>query len=87
MARSACVARLLAGLALVLTLAVGFGSVAGAQDTAGVEDNGLASVTVYKAVCPEGYEGEDYFEDCYDTPGAEFVFGLSNDDAVVRRSA
>ena len=40
-------------------------------------DNQLASVTIYKTICPDGYDDEDYYEDCYDTPGANIAFALA----------
>jgi hypothetical protein len=43
-------------------------------------DNGLASITVYHAVCPAGYAGTSFFEDCYDSPGAGATFWLERRD-------
>jgi hypothetical protein len=40
-------------------------------------DNQLASVTIYKTICPAGYTGTDYYADCYDTPGANISFALA----------
>ncbi len=36
-----------------------------------------ASVSIYKTTCPAGYEGDDFFEDCYDNPTAGVSFFLS----------
>ncbi|HUG61169.1 MAG TPA: hypothetical protein VMP03_04950 [Methylomirabilota bacterium] len=42
----------------------------------GPNTNDEASLTIYKAVCPEEYAGDSYFADCYDTPGEDYVFDL-----------
>ena len=39
-----------------------------------------ASITIYKAFCPAGYTGDNFFEDCYDNPGADITFTLTNHD-------
>src|SRR5687767_10839702 len=36
-----------------------------------------ASITLYKAVCPEGYTGTDYYADCFDNPGNGYSFTFS----------
>jgi hypothetical protein len=41
------------------------------------EDNGLASITIYTAVCPVGYAGDDFFGACYDTPGVDVPYLLT----------
>lgn len=35
------------------------------------------SVTIYGAVCPADYTGDDYFGDCYDMPAAEAGYTLA----------
>jgi hypothetical protein len=67
--------RLVAGLALALGLAAALAPFAGGRVAA--QDNGLASITIYTAICPTGYGGDQYFEDCYDTPGADIEFWLT----------
>jgi hypothetical protein len=63
-----------AALAILLILPV---SSSGAVEPA---DNGLASVTLYLAVCPAGYAGLTFFEDCYANPGAGASFLLERRD-------
>jgi hypothetical protein len=53
-----------AGLALAFALAAAMAPFAGGRVAA--QDNGLASITIYTAVCPPGYTGDDFFGDCYD---------------------
>ena len=40
-----------------------------------------ASISIYKTTCPVGYEGEDYFEDCYGNPTDDVTFSLIADGA------
>ena len=41
------------------------------------EESGSETVTIYGAVCPTDYAGEDYFDDCYDTPAAGAGYTLA----------
>jgi hypothetical protein len=42
------------------------------------------TLTVYKATCPEGYQGTNHFEDCFEnaTSGVEFAIGTTATDNV-----
>ena len=46
-----------------------------------------ASITIYKAFCPVGYTGDDFFEDCYDNPAAGITFTLAPQGQVVGTDA
>ncbi|HUG61168.1 MAG TPA: hypothetical protein VMP03_04945, partial [Methylomirabilota bacterium] len=75
--------RLAAGVALGLALMAAFAPFAGSRAMA--QDNGLASITIYTAICPPGFDGDDYGE-CYDNPGANIEYWLTGpafDDTVV----
>jgi hypothetical protein len=67
--------RLVAGLAIVFAL-VGSGALALGAQTVRAQDAGTtAIVEIHNRLCPEGYEGGNYFEDCHETPapaGMEF---------------
>ena len=41
------------------------------------------TVTIYGAVCPADYAGEDYFADCYDTPAAGAGYTLAVGDSRI----
>src|SRR5918997_70381 len=58
-----------AGVGLVLVLAAVAAVAPGPTSRAQEQDNGLASITIYNAVCPPDYTGGDYYADCYGTPG------------------
>jgi hypothetical protein len=68
--------RLVTGLALALGLAAAVAPRAGAL-ALGTEDNSLASITIYTAICPTGYTGTDYFGACYGTPGKDVPYLLT----------
>lgn len=44
-----------------------------------------ASVTIYNALCPVGYQGVNYFDDCYQTPlpGIDFTFQAAGSSSGV----
>lgn len=64
---------ILTGLFIALAV-IGSGS-----RTAGAQENGLASITIYASLCPEGYQGDDFYADCYDTPaGAGIDYTLTD---------
>jgi hypothetical protein len=69
--------RYVTGLALAVALVAAVAPVAGARARAQTEDNNLASITIYAAVCPPGYAGDDLFGDCYDNPGVDIPFLLT----------
>lgn len=61
--------------------------------TAAQEDTGNSSITVHNRICPQDYDGQDYFQDCHDNvpdPGLPFTFsdgvtrdGTTNDEGNV----
>src|SRR5688572_17596466 len=71
-ARGATV-RLMAGLMLALAMAAVIAPFAGGRVAA--QEN--ASITIYTAICPVGYTGDTFFEDCYDTPGVNIEYILT----------
>jgi hypothetical protein len=73
--RGSSTVRLVAGLALVIALAA-ITPLAGTRALAQA-DNNLASITIYTAVCPSGYAGNDLFGDCFDNPGADIAYLLT----------
>jgi hypothetical protein len=54
--------------------ATAIGSMAGAAQEPG---STTESVTIYGAVCPADYAGDDYFGDCYDRPAAGAGYTLA----------
>jgi hypothetical protein len=68
--------RLVAGLALAIALVAAVAPFAGARALAQA-DNNLASITIYTAICPAGYAGDDLFGDCYDNPGGDIAYLLT----------
>lgn len=46
-------------------------------DRGGSDEPRLDTVTVYGALCPADYAGDDYFGDCYDTPAAAARYTLT----------
>jgi hypothetical protein len=75
--RRGALTRLVAGLALALGLAAAITPLAGTRVLAQTEDNGLASITIYTAICPVGYAGDNLFGDCYGTPGTDIAYLLT----------
>ena len=63
----------LPGLAVVVAMLAAFGLVSGARAQ---EDNNLASITLYAAICPVGYADDDYFDDCFGNPANNVTFVL-----------
>ena len=86
MLRGGATVRHTAGLALVLALAAALTPFAGTPALA--QENGEASVTIYTAVCPPGYDPDRLFEDCYDNPGAgvDYVLVDPNLETLVATS-
>jgi hypothetical protein len=76
MERRGAIVRFTAALGLVFALAAAALPIAGTPALA-QDDNELASITIYTAICPVGYEGDDLFGDCYDTPGADIPYLLT----------
>ena len=72
MSRGALVSRLCLGLILVLAGTVTLGPTRAAS----AQNNGLASITIYNAVCPPDYTAADYYNDCYWTPLGDASFDL-----------
>jgi hypothetical protein len=60
-------------MGVVLPLAV---ASPGAAPSAWARHGGGASLTIHNALCPSGYGGEDFFNDCHDTPNDGSVFAL-----------
>jgi hypothetical protein len=50
-----------------------------------VAQTGNASLEVHQAVCPAGYDGDNFFEDCHGSGAAGYVFALDGPDG--RREA
>ncbi len=76
MQRSFHLARSLGALTLLISL---LSTLAAAP--AATAQEGMSSLEVHDRICPEGYEGSNYFEDCHDTvpdPGLPFTF--TNED-------
>jgi hypothetical protein len=73
-------ARLL--LALLLTMVGVAGALGGAPLGAAAQDGGTppGSLTVYNAICPPGYDGDDLFGTCYDSPLEGTTFTLESPD-------
>jgi hypothetical protein len=40
------------------------------------DDGGEGTLTLYRVACPAGYQGDDYYDDCYDNPIAGADFGI-----------
>jgi hypothetical protein len=69
------VVRLVAGLALALSLAA-LMPLSGSRASA--QDNDLASITIYTAICPVGFDPDRLFEDCYANPAAGIDYILTD---------
>lgn len=52
-------------------------AIAAESDTDAAHEPGTESVTIYGAVCPTDYTGDDYFGDCFDTPAAGAGYTLA----------
>ena len=69
-------ARLVFGCALLPAMVDAVAPI-GTPPAAAQEDNGLASITIYTAICPVGYADDDLFVDCYDNPGTNVEYALT----------
>lgn len=67
-------ARRLLGCAMVGALVLG----ADGADPASGQDPGTETLTIYGAVCPVDYEGEQFFADCFATPAAGASYQVRN---------
>lgn len=78
--RNGAGARLL--LALLFTMLGLAGALGGAPQGAAAQDEGTptGSLTVYNAICPPGYDGDDLFGTCYDSPLDGTTFTLTSPD-------
>ena len=74
MRRGGAAIRLLAGLALALGLAAALAPFAGQRATAQANQG---SISIYTAVCPAGFTGDDLFGECYDNPGPGIEYQLT----------
>jgi hypothetical protein len=75
MRQASATVRLLAGLALALALTAAITPFVGSRALA--QENGQASITIYTAICPAGFTGDDLFDECFDTPGGNITFLLT----------
>ena len=80
MQRTGATVRFVAGLALALGLAAALATFAGSRAQA--QENGQASITIYTAICPAGFSGDDLFGACYDNPGADITYELTASGAT-----
>jgi uncharacterized protein YkwD len=53
----------------------------------GPNNNSLASITIYTAVCPTDYAGTAFFTDCFGTPGSGYTFSLSGPDGAAEATS
>lgn len=61
-------------------LAVLLGSLGLGARGARSQEVGTETLTIYGAVCPAGYAGEAFFEDCYETPAAGAAYVVEAED-------
>ena len=71
--RTGHAARLVLGITVALALMAWIAP----APRASAGEEARASITIYKAFCPVGYEGDDYFKDCYKNEGVGITFELT----------